>query len=96
VAIASFFLLASCGSESGLLSHADIAGIWLNDGRAGGPPGMMLAVGDSAYGYQVAGGTTRYFKGAAYRPRARATTSTTAAMTRAQRRPRDGEPQTAA
>ena len=66
LAIASFFLLASCGSESGLLSRADIDGVWLNDGRAGGPPGMMLAVGDSAYGYQVTGGTTRYFKGAAY------------------------------
>jgi len=66
LAVISFSMLASCGSDNTLQARADIAGIWLNDGSTGSPPGMMLTVGDSAYGYQVAGGKMRYFKGAAY------------------------------
>ena len=64
----SVALLSACGGGGGDgLAPIDIAGAWVGDDSAtGGASGLMLAVGDAAYGFETIGTTVRYFKGSAY------------------------------
>lgn len=64
----SVALLSACGGGGDTtLAPIDIAGVWVGDESAsGGASGLMLSVGDSAYGYETVGTTLRYFKGSAY------------------------------
>ena len=71
VSAVSLIVLAACGGGGGssgsTVTPIDIAGIWTGDETAtGGAAGLMLSVGDVAYGLEVVGTTVRYFKGSAY------------------------------
>jgi hypothetical protein len=64
----SVALLSACGGGGDTtLAPIDIAGVWVGDESAsGGASGLLLSVGDTAYGYETVGTTLRYFKGSAY------------------------------
>lgn len=64
----SVALLSACGGGGGdSTAPVDIAGAWIGDETAsGGASGLMLTVGDAAYGIETIGTTVRYFKGSAY------------------------------
>jgi hypothetical protein len=67
LAISAALLSACGGGGDTALPPIDIAGAWVGDESAsGGASGLMLSVGDTAYGFEVVGTTVRYFKGSAY------------------------------
>lgn len=67
LAISVAALSACGGGGDNALPPIDIAGAWVGDETAsGGASGLMLSVGDTAYGFEVVGTTVRYFKGSAY------------------------------
>ncbi|MBW8893448.1 MAG: hypothetical protein JF617_15515 [Burkholderiales bacterium] len=61
--------MSACGGggDGGSPTPLDTAGAWFADETAsGGSAGMLLTVGDTAYGFETQGSAVRYFKGAGY------------------------------